>query len=334
MQEPKLIFTEDLLSDLIQKLTQTGTLIITDDYNYPTLKNIKPCILVKDQEIEHIERIKQQMNYTHVIAVGGCTALDFGRACAVGKDLIVVPTILSNACFSADRSVINRNGVYKSERTTAPKKTIISLPTIIENHADHIKHWSASGLGDLLAAVSASIEFEFSKKKTFDDVTTDMVNKNVPLCMEALNWALQSFIDYDPITLQKLAYYLHESSVDVIRKGTTKFNAASEHLLYYKMQEAQKYQPMRTTHGRIVSIGNLITTRIFAEETGQDYLYETLRIAYKKVGLPLTFKDLESISIKRNHIVQGLIKLSDHDCLYTHYFSSRDFSILNRVFNS
>jgi len=333
IHEPKLVFTEDTLRDLVTKSLDVSTLIITDDFNYPLLHDLGRCVLVKDQQIEHIEQVINGEKYSKVIAVGGCTALDFGRACAIGKELIVVPTILSNSCLSTNRSVINRDGVYKSEETTAPKETIISVPTIVANHADQIKHWSASGLGDLLSAISASIEFEYYKSgKSLKAVRIEDIASNVPKCMEALNWALTSLQEFDEAALKELARYLHTSSVDVIRNGDTRLNAASEHWLYYKMQEQQKYSKMLATHGRLVSIGNLITTRLLGEAQGDLSLFEKLSEIHKKTGLPLSYVDLAEITVHKEHIIQGLVDLKEKECLYQECFNSGDYSILDRIF--
>lgn len=52
----------------------------------------------------------------------------------------------------------------------------------------------------------------------------------------------------------RLAHYLHETSLDVIRNNHTNLNAASEHKLYYELQEQQQYSKALATHGRLVSI--------------------------------------------------------------------------------
>ena len=132
----------------------------------------------------------------------------------------------------------------------------------------------------------------------------------------------------------KLAHYLHESSLEAGRNGTTALNAASEHWLYYKMQERQRYSKSLATHGRLVSIGTLLTLKIFGEQAGDNSLYEDMRQAHLKVGLPLSFADLSEISVEREHIVQGLADVAKGtmDCLYRDYFAAGDYALLDRVF--
>ena len=139
---------------------------------------------VGDQYIEHIQQVKESYSYDKVIAIGGCTALDFGRACAIGKTLIVIPTLLSNACLSTNRSVINYSGIYHTEVTTAPSQTIVSLPEVMSRHARGEKYkWLASGFGDLFSALSASIEFEYKQNgRSLEKVNINQVIANIPLC--------------------------------------------------------------------------------------------------------------------------------------------------------
>ncbi len=332
--EPRLSFTEEELLPLVTRLYTSHTLIVTDDYNYPLLHQVGTVVLAKDQEFEHIESVKRGHVYSRVIAVGGCTALDFGRAAAVGKQLIVVPTILSNSCISVNRSVIKRDGIYKSEETIAPEETIISMPTITNNHAHHVKNWSASGCGDLFSGISASIELEYIKNnKSLKNIHAKDVIRNVPMCMHALNWAAHDLTEFDRHALELLAHYLHESCLEVIRNGHAQLSAASEHWLYYKMQERKQFNKSISTHGKMVSIGNLITTRIFAEETGDFTLYNEMRNAHKKTGLPLTYGDLSNIQLSKVDLMQGIAGLDTKDCLYSDYFSSRDYSVLDRIYS-
>jgi glycerol dehydrogenase-like iron-containing ADH family enzyme len=332
-KESELIFTEENLISLITRLATPDTLIVTDAYNYPALNTIAPTVSVDDQEIEYIEKIEREHSYKNVIGVGGCTALDAARACAIGKNLIVVPTILSNSCISVNRSVIKRGGVYKSEETTSPRETIISMPVIADNHVDQVKNWSASGLGDLFSSISASIEVEYvARDRSLAKITAESVAKNIPACMQALEWVLNDFVQFDRPSLKLLARYLHEASLDIIRNGHTRLAAASEHWLYYRMQERQHYPKMIATHGRLISMGNLITLRIFAEATSDFSLYEKMRTVYTKIGLPLTYADLLAIGVEKQHIIAGLEDIAQRDCLYNDYFSKKDHSILDRIF--
>jgi glycerol dehydrogenase-like iron-containing ADH family enzyme len=330
---PELVFTELPLREVATEALGARPLIVTDPYNYPAMARIAQAVCVEDQLAEHIEQVRRDFFFERIVAVGGCTALDFGRACAVGKEVVAVPTILSTSCLSTNRSVINRNGVYKSERTQAPGRTIISMPTILENHRDQVKKWSISGLGDLFSSISAAIEFEYvAGGNSFNGLSSETVISCIPATHQAMNWVLNSLKSFDRDNLERLAWHLHEASLHIITKDQAVLNAASEHWLYYKMQERQKYPKMVATHGKIVSIGTLLSSSMFFEATGDSWLIEQVRKIHGRLGLPLTYADLADLGVTRDHVLSGLSDLSDRDCLYSNYFLHNDFSIVDRVF--
>jgi glycerol dehydrogenase-like iron-containing ADH family enzyme len=130
-----------------------------------------------------------------------------------------------------------------------------------------------------------------------------------------------------------LAKYLHESSLDVIRNGHSKLNAGSEHKLYYAIQEQQRYAKAQVTHGILVSIGTLITTKLFQQESGDPTLYNAMRTAHKRLDLPLSYEDLRMLGIERAHIVRSLDKLGTDDTwLYGRFHTSVRNSLMDEVF--
>ncbi len=330
---PILKFSNSKLTFILRKLVNSDTIIITDSYNYPTVKDFAQTVVVEDQDISQINKIRESYSYKKVIAVGGCTALDVGRACAVGKEqLIVIPTILSNSCLSTDRSVINQAGVYESEKTTYPKETIISIPTIAENHADVVKNWSAAGFGDLFSRISAAIEQVYmDPKRSFAGMRSEQIVGSAPEIYSALEYVITDYKSFDEDSLKKLAKYLHNASIESIN-NEEKMLVGSEHKLYYEMQQNEHYFKMRTTHGRLISMGNLISARIFAEATNDFMIYNKFREAHKILGLPLTYQELEKIDVTKEHIINGLKKLIGKGYLFSDYFSRGDYSILDRIF--
>jgi glycerol dehydrogenase-like iron-containing ADH family enzyme len=339
MQYPKLIVSAKDIKPILDEMADGQTLLIIDRYIYDGLPDTDMVIQATEQKAEHIQHVRESLTFTKVIAIGGCTALDFGRACAVGgKDLIVIPTLLSNSCLSTNRSVINYGGKYRTEITTAPKETVISLPAIKKRHASGEDNlWTASGFGDLFSALSASIEFEYIRNdSSFTGWEASAVIANIPMCWEALQWVLQLRPPQDLNSYQifrKLSLYLHESSLDVIRYGHTKLNAASEHKLYYMLQEEQQYDKGHATHGMLVAIGTLITTKIFEQETGNAAFYSTMRAAHRRLGLPVSYADLQKKGVLRSHIVKGLdAVMAQTECLYTDYFRGNGYALLDQIF--
>jgi glycerol dehydrogenase-like iron-containing ADH family enzyme len=331
---PELVFRTDDLVDTVSSCLAPNTLIVTDAYNCPVVGELARSVCVSDQEIERIDEVRSGVPYERVVAVGGCTALDFGRACAIGKPLVAIPTILSTSCLSTNCSVIKRGGMYRSERTQAPLQTLISVPTIVRNHADQVRKWSISGLGDLFASISASIEYEYWRHggRFPASMTEADVLRNIPTVTNAMEWVEGGLDRFDEASLRRLAVILHEASVDIIRFGQAALNAASEHWLYYKMQERRHYPKMVATHGKLVSIGTLISCRILSEETANEGLYRRVRALHEKLGLPQRGADLAALGVDVAHIKTGLADLSGRECLYRDYFTAGDFSIVDDVF--
>lgn len=322
-----LVFTDLSLNAVVANLSDGDTLLVTDDYNYPEVHALGRTVAVEDQDFDRIQQVRADGGYERVVAIGGCTALDFGRACAVGRSIVAVPTILSNCCISSGRSVINRGGIYASEETIAPHMTLISLPTIEENHADRRKNWSASGLGDLFSAFGAAAEARWAADRSFRSVTPDVLLENAPIAMHALEWTLSAPYPFDRAGLKSLAKLLHDFSIT----GHKHVPVGSEHALYYAFRHQQDYPRTITTHGKLVSIGNLLTVRAWTEEIKDFSFYERLRSAYTRIGLPVTFADLEAIGVARGHIVAALQAFKG-DGLYAKLFEGRDFSLVDRIF--
>ena len=322
---PSLRFTEQNLRAAVAKLCTTGTLLVTDDYNYPKIGDICRTIAVEDTDAERIEEVCSAGGYSRVVAVGGCTALDFGRACAKGMWLAVVPTILSNACISSGRSVIRRRNHYISEETTFPRSTVISFPTIEETHADLQKNWSASGFGDLFSAFAAVAEANWND--TTIGSNDGIFGKQAPICLEALEWITAATYPLKRAGLERLARFLHEFSI----VGHKSVPVGSEHPLYYTLRKQHRYPRMVATHGKLVSIGTLLTLRAWSEARADFSMYNALRQVFAKIGLPLTFDDLDRIGVAPDHILSAC-QADGGESLYGMLISKTDTSLLTRVF--
>ena len=60
---PKLEFTEERITSLVEKLIDDDTLIVTDLYGYPALSQIGRTALVRDCYAESVEEIKTGNQY-------------------------------------------------------------------------------------------------------------------------------------------------------------------------------------------------------------------------------------------------------------------------------
>lgn len=330
----ELEFNDILLVPLLESLIDDDTLLVTDDYWYPSVQHFKNVVLVENNNFDQISVIKNKYNYSKTIAIGGCTSLDVGRAIAKDGNLIIIPTVLSNSCISVNRSILFHEGKILSEKTTTPDKTVISLATLMDNSPEVIKKWSGSGFADLFANISASIDYEYrNNNKSLNDVSINQIESNVPDVFNALNWVIDSYDTFDKEALKKLAHYLHNSSIDVIEKGDTRLSVADEHKMHYIMLRNEHYSRSIATHGRMVSVGTLISARIFGEFISDLTLYDMLREAYKKLGLPLNYKELEDAEMKKDHIIRSLDDLQEEsDGLISKYVSENGYDILDKIF--
>lgn len=326
---PELKFDDDNIASIVKRIINEDTIIVTDSFGYPILSEYGRTIFVKNNNAENVQRVRGEGNYSRVIAVGGCTALDVGRAAAIGREVIAIPTILSTSCISVDRSVLNYDGQIVGEKTTAPKKVIVSLTSLLETPFDDLRIWTSSGFGDLFSNISASIDSQNEN----GNLTIESVKENVPEAFEAMEWVLEHFNGYDRNCLRILAQYLHNSSVDVIERGDTRLSAAGEHKFDYKLRELySQFTEKKPTHGQTVAVGTLISVRISGEQTGDLMLYEKLKIAYRKLGLPTDYDGLRNIGIEKSHLIEGLKGIGDSDTYLGNYFTNHDYSVIDRVF--
>ena len=247
-------------------------------------------------------------NFDKVIAIGGCTCLDKGKEIANGKDIIVIPTILSTSCISVNRSVCD--GVVK--KTTAPIETIICITEIERSPSK----WFQSGFADVFSNISASIDIQ-SKTNNFDYKS---IKNNIPFCFDLLSWVEKKFNGFDEECVRKLSKAIHESSLMVIKNDDVKLSSAGEHRMYHNMmKDIPTYTKCLPTHGQLVSIGTLMSAKLFWEHTGDNRIYEKLRSVYSILGLPTTAKQLVEIGVELNHIKESMKGLEP---FYLNNFSS------------
>ncbi|MER5833826.1 iron-containing alcohol dehydrogenase [Streptomyces sp. NPDC002130] len=310
-----------------------STILVADSHNFPIVRGLGETVLVAEPHIDVVNDIRTTYRYKKVIAVGGCSVLDVGRACAEPGALTVFPSILSHSCLSTDRSVLIRNGMRTSTRTVAPVVTVISKPSVRAAHTGQGVKWTTSGLGDLFSSLSASIEYQWPSGA--DDrlqLSLREVTSRIPVVRAAVEWVLGSPGQTGDLDLWSLARYAHESSLEVLRLGHTRLNAASEHLLCYRLQERYRYSADRATHGRLVSIGTLLVCAMFSQSSGEHGFYGSIRRLYEKSGLPGSYKDLNQIGVQREHILRGLDDLADTNCLLGRLYRTYGSGMADDVF--
>ena len=317
--------------ELVAALADSETLILCDEHNHRALSDFCSPVLVEDCALSRVEKIVNTYTFDRVVAVGGCTVLDVGRACAVGKPrrLVVVPTILSTTCLSSNISVLRQDGRNSLQVTSHPERCVLCLPTIMDTDSDSLNRWCQSGFGDLFANLSASIDLQHERGL----LTNEAVKANVPLTIEAMRWVNDGFSGYDEASLRRLGSYLHEASLAVVRRGDTRLSSAGEHVLYHRLIERQpQYRMGIPTHGQIVAVGTLIALRLFSIESGEDELEDLARRAYAKLELPLSWKELSVIGITREHLIDAFEHLNFSQRFLGEWAAKKEWKVLNQVF--
>ncbi len=328
---PDLEFSDENLSALVGRVSDKDTLIVTDPFNYTKIGDAGLSVaVVRNNDSLQIPDLISSCAYSRVLAVGGCAALDIGRACAVGKSIIVIPAILSTSCISLDRSVIRYAGVNRLEKTILPEKVIISLPDMLSMPPRELAKWCQSGFGDLFTMIPASIDLQYKA----GDLSREAVLGNIGGCFGALRWVVDSFDGYNESSVRTLAQFLHESSLVVVKRDDSNLNAAGEHLLYHALLRLYPhYTGSRPTHGQIVAAGTLVAAAIYGEQTGDNYIFDLISQAFGKLGLPLTYAELSAAGIERSHLVEGLSAITHLGSHLGDHFKNKDFEILDRIFS-
>jgi len=136
----------------------------------------------------------------------------------------------------------------------------------------------------------------------------------------------------DKAVVKRAARFSHLSSLSVIREGNSKLCAGSEHALYYQLLINERYSHELATHGELVSIGTLFITYLYGKSTGSMDFYCDLRSAYKKIDLPITYDDLESIGVRRSHLMKAIHQVGKHSQLYRRLIVPQPTKILDAVY--
>lgn len=336
---PQLSFNEKPIRSLIMdELLDDRTLLIADWHNYPKVKDLGAnAALVPDSSERQVDELTRCGDYSRIIAIGGCTALDIGRACAGDKEFFAIPTILSTSCLSTDKSILtDEHGKRKAVRSVWPDRTIIPLRELEETDARETARWSSSGLADYIANITSGHDERFRRagqKGLKEGMHEGWETWRIEIYTK-LNWASGNFHGYDMGLLRMLANWLHEASIGNSH-GITIWDrkAGGEHGLYYAIMESEGGSEIRATHGQMVSIGTLITAKILEERKIPGFRdYEKMSSAFRLLGLPTDYRDLEALGICKERIIGGINMMDRCDTIIEHHFSENDYTILDRIF--
>lgn len=281
------------------------TLVVSDRHNISSFRGMRPTLaglkLVAQPDFDAFKATRLD-GCEVVVGVGGCSALDFARACAgFSRTLVVFPTILSTSCIASAQSVLYQEGVPRHIHARPPAEVIVCLREVAKGKPHVVRKWTASGLADLWSDISGAIDAQFVQ----DSFDLPALRRSADVAFQVLNWVLDSDRapgrTFDEQQLERVATFLHKGSL-VGGPG-----AAGEHDLYYSMMRRQSYKRSNPTHGELVTIGTLLTVRRFCRLVGNHELFKQLREAFEKVGLPTEYADLNRIHVDRKHVLDGLL---------------------------
>ncbi len=329
---PILEITDDPLLAVVERHLGRYTLIVTDAHNYDRLRPLGMVLEARSCDASQIDWMGETQ-FDAVLAVGGCTALDVGKAAAKARnvDIIAVPTILSTACISTGGSVLREDSRYSWRRTAVPSRTVVSMPALLETDPEKRRKWSSSGFGDLLSRASASVHYQYARGS---NLSLEAVRRNVPDVSAILAYANSGFPGYDDRScLERLARWSHAASVPVNESGSLELSAAGEHELDYAMRKPDLHPKHKPTHGQAVAAGTLLTLRLHGEQAGDLSLYRELREAYRNLGLPADYEGLRSVNLAPGRLKEALRRTRDNGT-YLSQFGSRDFRALARAFGA
>ncbi|MCC6747535.1 MAG: iron-containing alcohol dehydrogenase [Deltaproteobacteria bacterium] len=331
---PRLQHSRRGLKAILGQLVDERTLIVTDDYNFKAAKALGKghVHLVQSDRLAPLTRVLAEVEFDNVVAVGGCTALDAGRALAgESKKLVMVP-LLSTACISANKAILRDDRKIVKTYTRAPDATVVSYPYLMDGSPETRARWAQSGFGDLFANLGAALDLAYEQQR----YSLRGVREKAAPTLTALSWVNTRFTSYDERALRHLAEYVHESNVRVMTSNEPRLAGGGEHHVYYylKRRFGTRYSKGGATHGQIVAAGTLIAAKIFADETGDRRLYESLRAAYTKLGLPVDRPALEASGIRHADLLVALqaVSKSHPTTVLGHHFAKGDFSVVDAVF--
>lgn len=293
MPEPLLEIYKNDITDFLQSFNSKKILYVVDQYSKKKISiTTEHVIYCGETQYSFFDNIC----FDYIIAIGGCTSLDIGKIVSKQFEtpLLVVPTILSTSCISNDVSVIREKKEVKYIRTIAPLKSIICLKHFRNQNDRILRHWSASGFGDLIANISAVID----TLNQNNNLKYKKVVRLSSVSYKAISWVLKHGWDYRESNLIRLAKWIHKSSLDTVHYKHSKYNAGCEHDFYEKLCKTKNYQASIQTHGIVVAIGTIITVALYAEILENTIMLEKLISVYQSIGLPTTIEDLKKLNMK------------------------------------
>jgi glycerol-1-phosphate dehydrogenase [NAD(P)+] len=265
--------------------------------------------------IEEAANICSEHSSGLVIGLGGGSVADLAKItasrCSINS--IIIPTILSTNAIASPFGVVWKNGMSEAIRTGQPTVVVGDLELLLTQE----KRYIASGLGDLLAKLTAISDWRFShiySGDLYDPTLEDLAKALLNQTLEYLD-LMSTLNEY---SIKKLFDLLVMDGILMELANTTRIVAGCEHLIAFGIEGTTG----KGMHGEKVSLGIIICSYI----QGKD-LERIIKIL-RKAGLPTR---LEELGISQEEMIQALIKAPTTRKWYTSLGRDLDRDIARRL---
>jgi glycerol-1-phosphate dehydrogenase [NAD(P)+] len=243
-------------------------------------------VKVSEQEIE---RLRPQV----VLGVGGGTIIDIAKlsSARMGIPFLSVPTTASHdGITSPFASIKGLNRPYSIE-AQAPMAVIMDTAVIIG--APY--RFMASGCADVISKLTSTRDWYLAHLKRQEYYAQYSAN----LALMSAQHIVENAALIKPGSedgLRVLLEALVSCGVAICISGTSKPCSGSEHLFSHALDLVA---PNHALHGEQCGLGTIMMAKLHGIE------WETIRDTLKKVGAPVTAKE---VGIPEEHVVKALLK--------------------------
>ena len=331
MRGPKLVVSKneptfhDTLVNLLAIVGPSSAVVVVDDYNFDTLQD---SVFLRDgrvpvihiltnipKEAAKLAENKAFQERPTVICMGGGAVLDVCKAAAItGKDLVLLPTLMSTACVSNNRSVLGLG--TRSFQTSIPSRIVFNIDALVTDKRGVVKQWTRAGVVEFLVSLAGGIDQQYQQLHSChknEGMNLQTILETVPSAKhvyDSLSWFDTSFTgEFDHNEMLRIMKYVHETGSNVVGTGVNGRRIGGEHSFYRALMRINPALRNSITHGEVVSLGVLLSLKIYSMQWGDDSLYLTFRRIFAKMDMPLTYRRFEVQGLTRDWMLQALAEI-------------------------
>lgn len=282
-----LLITDKYLKNRIAKDVEQKL----QDENYSVMTKA-----IDDSTLQEVEKQKdnvKEFKPTFIIGLGGGKPIDVAKYLSFEEDLrfISIPTICSHDGIASSRaSLIGDN---KRHSKTARPPIAVVADTIVLDHSPY--RFTAAGCGDILAKKTAIKDWLLSHRLrnepiseysiALSEMTVKIITQNVDLIRSKAE-------GYSRIVVKALI----SSSLAMCVAGSSRPASGAEHMFSHLLDEIAEKPAL---HGEQCALGSIVMAYL------HNLNWERLRYTLKKIGLPVTAKEL---GLKEEEVIEALTK--------------------------